>query len=85
MSQSVYFVQECPTCGRCLEIRVEFLGRDVACPHCRAHFIAADSSSSPSLSDSGIILQRADDLIAQAERRMAVTPHGNNYMHTRLA
>jgi DNA-directed RNA polymerase subunit RPC12/RpoP len=82
MSHSVYFFQECPTCGRSLEIRVDFLGRDVACPHCRGHFIAADSSSSSVLSDSGIMLQRADELIAQAERRKAVTPHSNGYART---
>ena len=29
MSKATYFVQECPTCGRDLEIRVEYLGKRV--------------------------------------------------------
>lgn len=83
MAHSVYFVQECPTCGRTLEIRVEFLGREVACQHCRGRFVASDSSNSPLLSDSGIIMQRADELIEQVERRKAVTPHSNGYVRAR--
>jgi len=82
MPHSVYFYQECPTCGRSLRIRVDFLGRDVACPHCRGHLIAADSSNSPSLSDSAILLHRADELIEQAERRKALAPHANGFART---
>ncbi len=31
MSNPTYFVQECPTCGRRLQIRVEYLGKRVVC------------------------------------------------------
>src|SRR6185295_14434910 len=42
MSKSAYYIQECPTCGRSLQIRVEYLGRQVVCQHCRAQFLATD-------------------------------------------
>ena len=42
MSHPIYYVQECPTCGRRLQIRVEYLGRQVVCPHCQAQLTAAD-------------------------------------------
>jgi len=83
MAHRVNFVQECPTCGRTLEIPVEYLGREVACQHCRGRFVATDSTNSPLLSDSGILMQRADELIAQAERRKAVTPHSNGCVHAK--
>ncbi|MDR1958663.1 MAG: hypothetical protein LBQ54_06425 [Planctomycetaceae bacterium] len=40
MSAVTYFIQSCPTCGRRLQIRVEYLGRDVSCYHCSARFPA---------------------------------------------
>ena len=43
---SLRFVQACPTCGRRLEVRIELLGRSVACQHCRAEFIASDNQRS---------------------------------------
>ncbi len=64
MSQVTYFVQECPTCGRRLEIRVEYLGRRVACQHCHGQFLASDR---PDIDDepasSSSILRRANSLI----------------------
>ncbi len=47
MSKSTYFVQECPTCGRALHIRVEHLGKQVACQHCGGHLIAQDVEGAP--------------------------------------
>jgi predicted RNA-binding Zn-ribbon protein involved in translation (DUF1610 family) len=34
------FAQTCDTCGRWLDVRIELLGRTVACPHCQAEFVA---------------------------------------------
>lgn len=67
MPRSAYFYQDCPTCGRALHVRVEYLGREVVCRHCRGSFVAAESDSvSASASLSGIkLLQRADDLLRQ--------------------
>jgi DNA-directed RNA polymerase subunit RPC12/RpoP len=45
MPNSTYFVQECPTCGRKLQVRVEYLGKNVVCHHCSAKFQACDNSS----------------------------------------
>ena len=42
MSSATYFVQECPTCGRRLQVRVEYLGKSLVCVHCRGAFQAAD-------------------------------------------
>jgi hypothetical protein len=64
MSRSTYFVQECPTCGRSLHVRVEYLGRQVVCQHCQGSFEACDPASSLPLRKSGInLLQRADQLL----------------------
>lgn len=73
MSKATYYVQECPTCGRRLRVRVEYLGRTVACQHCSGHFLAQDpSSGAPAPSDSGIyMLQRADQLLAGATNGLA--------------
>jgi hypothetical protein len=69
MSKATFFVLECPTCGRHLEVRVKYLGRSVVCRHCRAQFEAYDPSSrAPLPSDSGILLlQRVEELLASAE------------------
>ncbi len=45
MSRNTYFVQECPTCGRNLQVRVQYLGKQVVCQHCSARFEACDPSS----------------------------------------
>ena len=69
MSNTTYFLQECPTCGRDLRIRVAYLGKMVVCQHCKAKFEACDPSSAAyPPSDSGIaLLQRADELLASVE------------------
>ena len=65
MAGGTYYVQECPTCGRSLQVRVEYLGKHVACQHCGAKFEACDPASSnyPPM-DSGIsLLARAEELL----------------------
>jgi len=68
MSSTTFFVHECPTCGRTLRVRVVLLGRQVACPHCQARFIAYDPEvGEPADHDSGSwIMKRADELLAGA-------------------
>ena len=70
MSKATYFVQECPTCGRNLEIRVEYLGKKVACQHCRGQFLATDVQAPASLSDSAL-MRRAEELLEIASKRTA--------------
>jgi hypothetical protein len=69
MSKSTFFVQECPTCGRNLQIRVKYLGREVICQHCHARFEACDPAHGIcSTSDSGLsLLERAEKLLQSAE------------------
>lgn len=59
---ATFFAQECPSCGRQLQVRLEYLGRSVACQHCQRQFAAmivpAQSDSSEDL------LNRADLLLA---------------------
>ncbi len=62
---ATYFAQECPSCGRHLRIRVEYLGKHVACQHCDKHF-EARMEARPS--DSGeYLLTRANELLACVE------------------
>ena len=72
MSRSTFFVQECPTCGRRLHIRVEHLGRTVVCQHCCGRFVASDPTSvrrtTPELADS--LMRRADELLQNAGQEL---------------
>ena len=70
MSKSTYFVQECPTCGRNLEVRVEYLGKRVVCQHCRGQFVATDATNASFCSESGTaLLRRAEELLEMSTRR----------------
>ena len=68
MPSGTYYVQECPTCGRSLQIRVEYLGKRVACQHCAAKFEACDPSSLNCPPMASGILARADELIDAVSR-----------------
>jgi len=61
MSRATYFVQECPTCGRSLQINVEHLGRQVMCQHCHGRFEA--SQSAPLEPRGADLLRRAEQLL----------------------
>lgn len=78
MSTSTYFVQECPTCGRRLHVRVQYLGKRVVCQHCCGEFIACDPSSNrfatPESTDA--LLRHVDELLESAER---------NKLHSRVS
>ena len=70
MSQTTYFVKECPTCGRKLQVRVEYLGREMVCNHCGGDFLAGDANDvfTPDEEDcSDAILLRVDKLIDEAD------------------
>jgi hypothetical protein len=74
MPRSTYFVQECPTCGRNLQVRVEYLGRQLECQHCHAQFYACEPGSAPDLEgDSGLsLLERAEMLLQSASMSMPI-------------
>ena len=71
MAELTYFSQECPTCGRSLHVRVEYLGRTLICQHCRGKLVASDPALSDRLpSDSSLrLLERADELLGMVEQR----------------
>ena len=73
MPQTTYFVKECPTCGRKLQVRVEYLGRAMVCNHCGGDFLAGDAQDvfTPSDEDfSDAILLRVDELIDKADNNL---------------
>jgi hypothetical protein len=71
MSNPTYFVQECPTCGRHLQIRVEHLGRRVVCQHCQGHLIATDPANArlDHATSGNALLRRADELLEAFSQR----------------
>jgi RNase P subunit RPR2 len=71
MSNSTFFVQECPTCGRRLRIRVEYLGKRVVCQHCRGQLVACDPASNRYGSRQSAVIQKADDLLKRAAQNTA--------------
>ena len=69
MSNRVYFVRECPTCGRHLHIRVEYLGKKVVCQHCHGKLEARDpaAADAPLHEPAQALLRRADELLRSVE------------------
>jgi hypothetical protein len=68
MPRTTFFLLECPICGRTLQVRVEYLGRTVACVHCRGEFPAADPNQYHVPDASGVeLLRRADELLDSVE------------------
>ena len=65
MSSPTYFMQECPTCHRSLRVRVQYLGRQVVCQHCKVQFEACDPTSRayPPEGSSIKLLDRAEQLL----------------------
>jgi hypothetical protein len=65
MSNATYFVQGCPTCGRRLQIRVEYLGKKVVCDHCQGSLVAMDPADVREgyLDRGSALLRRADELL----------------------
>ena len=69
MSGATYFVQDCPTCSRRLQVRLEYLGRTVACQHCNGRFEATDPALGRSISDSAELLLRAEELLESVDTK----------------
>jgi hypothetical protein len=84
MPGATYFVQECPTCGRRLQIRVEYLGKRVVCQHCQGTFAAADNSASRDESgDRGsVLLQRANELLESVALRQSAVGQSAGHLPT---
>jgi len=64
MTQITFFVIECPTCGRKLQVRIEYLGREMMCNHCGGDFIAEEGTSpQPPPESNDAIIARVDELL----------------------
>ena len=64
MTHTTFFVKECPTCGRKLQVRIEYLGREMMCNHCGGDFIAHENPSpqlAPESNDA--MIARVDKLL----------------------
>ena len=74
MSGTTHFDQECPTCGRSLRIRRDYLGRRVICQHCQGQFEACDPNSAAyPPSDSGLaLLKRANELLDKVDSSKSI-------------
>jgi hypothetical protein len=75
MGSSIRFTKPCSTCGRNIEIPIAHLGREVACGHCGARFVASIVDRSFSKEGS----QNLDDRI---DRLLAVGPHSTDRSRT---
>jgi hypothetical protein len=72
MPHSTYFVQGCPTCGRRLHVRVEYLGKKVVCQNCRGQFVACDGAGKRcgDGQPAGALLHRANELLKRAAEQV---------------
>ena len=68
VATGTYYFQECPTCGRSLQIRVEYLGRVVVCQHCGGSLQARDPASRTLVNPHSHILERAEQLLQSADQ-----------------
>jgi DNA-directed RNA polymerase subunit RPC12/RpoP len=67
MATTTHFVQACPTCGRNLRVRQEYLSRQVVCRHCGGQFLACEGSSSEDVGSD--IMRRAEELLDSVKLR----------------
>jgi hypothetical protein len=64
MSTAIFFVQQCPTCGRRLRVCVEYLGKKIQCRHCRGTLVARDPENDPSWEDTqSPLTRRVEELL----------------------
>ncbi|MBN1589863.1 MAG: hypothetical protein JW888_10145 [Pirellulales bacterium] len=83
MSKHVFFVRECPTCGRRLHILVDYLGKKVVCPHCGARLDALDQAAGDLPVTESVqpsLMQRVDELL---ETSYESSPNGSRLPHPR--
>lgn len=78
MARATFFVQNCPVCGRRVQVRVEHLGKSVTCQHCSGQFSAADPDNPVSAVEPGEwnIMARVAELLALSE-----PPHSRWHAH----
>ena len=68
MVGTTHFVKSCPTCGRTLQIQIQYMGKRVTCGHCNGQFLAyyddlAESAHSTT-ADKDDVMRRVDELLS---------------------
>ena len=58
----VHFIQQCPTCGRRVQVQLGLMGRQIACEHCHGTFTAGADDP-----ESTATLNRATELLEDYE------------------
>ncbi len=80
MPGRTYFYRPCPTCGRSVRIRVDYLGKLLICQHCRGQFVASDESLGAPIPSEGVsnlpLMDRAEKLLESAERMRSASSGG---------
>ena len=66
MSRFPSKLEECPVCGRSVEVRDEYAGLPVNCRHCGGRFVVGAPRCGARNSTAGL-LRRAERLLAMAE------------------
>ena len=76
MSGAVHFIQQCPTCGRRLQVQLQYMGRQLNCEHCHGTFVAGahqdDGPESP--------MDRASQLLASLDTMRLESNNGSNWV-----
>ena len=96
--QLTYIVEDCPICGRPVEIAQETIGREAACGHCGGQFLvfqADDGETSVVTCGEANLIDRADRLLEiaagevdgerETERPTAVVAEPKDEVFARLA
>ncbi len=69
-------VAGCPICGRPVEVKSEYVGRELACGHCQGHFVLSetcDGGLSTAATHGISLLERANRLLRWSGRRTDFT------------
>ena len=76
MFRSTYFFQECPTCGRSLQIRVEYLGKRLTCQHCHGQLVASDPTNrwTDCAHTTEALVRRANELLERSGMKSSPQP-----------
>jgi hypothetical protein len=79
------YLQECPVCGRPLEVRTEYIGQRVQCQHCRGQWIARDPDrrSGAAAEGGNRLLWQAERLLEMSSRRLAFCPARDQFTASR--
>ena len=65
-----HFVKSCPTCGRTLQIQIQYMGKRVTCGHCHGQFLAYYDDldgNELTISDKDDVMRRVDELLSSLD------------------